>query len=144
MSDGNPRMAIRPHARHFDPDERRTKEAPAEHHDIRSIIRHYRETGFNPPLRRDAYYSDFPSSQDFVSAYEAVQDVMAQFKSIPAHIRGQFDNDPAKLLAFAESNDREALVELGLLQDEQPEAAPVEETPAEPEPTPPEPEGSRE
>lgn len=105
-----------------------TNQSEKDDADINVIVRRFGITGEMPKGLRVPTYGDYSQVHDFRSALEAVERAEAEFMSMPADVRAQFDNDPGVFLDFAsDPSNLDALGELGL-------AIPIEPPP---QPTPP-------
>jgi len=86
-------------------------------------VNQYMRTGVlgNPQNNRKPIYADF-SSIDFMEMRNAIADIQQEFASLPARLRGRFQNDPHQLVRFVENpaNYEEAM-RLGLLPRAEPE-----------------------
>lgn len=85
------------------PDDGMTRQEFAEECDINALMARYQKTGLLPqdPNRRPIYgeFADLPS---FMEAQQILMDANDAFMALPAVVRRQFENDPAKFVAFAE------------------------------------------
>lgn len=117
----------------FDEDENCTEQNHAADCDINLIIERSKRTGFlGDPFAvpsNPAQYGDFTNVGDYQTAMNHIVAAQNAFDSLPAKIRKEFDNDPAKLLEFVgkEENYDEA-VRLGIISrrsDPEPSPAPV-------------------
>lgn len=99
-----------------------TKQSEAEACDINNIMKRYEQTGFIPDMEgRTPRFEDLANSHDFMSAMEIVASAKSAFFSLAAPARAEFDNDPAKFLAYVEDAQHDGrkagrLVELGLAE----------------------------
>lgn len=120
-------------------DENITQQADAKDCDINVIMSRYMNTGQLPQLTEEGRYGDFSQVTDFRTALEAVRAAEALFAEVPAKIRKEFDNDPAKFLEFVDDpNNKEKLYDMGLAQrpEVEPEPAPTPAPIPEPAPVP--------
>lgn len=87
--------------------------------DINVIIKKYMKTG-ELPEQRQMIYADISQFTDLRDALHLVNDAEQLFMELPAEIRRRFDNDPVKLVAFAQdpANNAEA-IKLGLAKEVQ-------------------------
>lgn len=110
----------------FDPSEGRTKQSDAEACDINNIMKRYEATGLLPDMiHREPQWGDFSDMATYQEAMDIVAKAREQFFSLDAHLRKEFNNDPAQFLEFCEDpKNVRRMVELGI-------ATPVEK----PEPT---------
>jgi len=92
--------------------------------DINAIIARHRTIPLpvDPTGARRPIFGDIPAP-DFHSMMNRVVDVQQRFQSLPARLRGRFNNDPYQLLRFTDNpaNRTEAL-ELGLVAPTEAEA----------------------
>ncbi|AJK28258.1 putative minor capsid protein [Eel River basin pequenovirus] len=103
--------------------------------DINFIMKKYEKHGVIEHLNRYAGdYSDVTGVQDYQTSLNQVMAAQEMFMSLPASIRGRFDNDPAQFLAFATDGENvDEMRNLGLMEPERPEEAaggPPEQPPA--------------
>lgn len=98
--------------------------------DINVIVKRYLRTGELPGARQGVY-ADISHMVGLQDAIHMVADAEQAFLELPAEIRRRFDNDPVKLVAFAQDDrNYDEAVKLGLAN---PKASP----PSQPAPTPP-------
>lgn len=114
----------------FDPESSMTHQSFKDECDINVIMSRYMKTGVLPQnlTPKEAQYLDV-SDVEFQAAANIVAGAKTLFEQMPSSIRNQFDNDPAKLLAFtSDPNNRLAAAEMGLLAPEKAAAilAPME------------------
>ena len=86
----------------------------------------YQKTGILPETQArvenylDASEFDFQASMEYVAAAKSM------FEEVPARIRDQFDNDPAKFVQFCEKPENlPELVRMGLATKRPVQATPV-------------------
>lgn len=103
--------------------ESRTKQSFRDECDINNLMDNWRATGNmahtnqTPPV-----YGDFSDVTDYQTAVLQVQAATEGFASLSARLRARFHNSPEELLAFtSDPENLEACVELGLLEDPDPE-----------------------
>ncbi len=103
-----------------------TKQAARDECDINIILKKGADTGLVAHLNAaQKAYMDLSESTDYKTSVDAVNAARDAFLALPAHIRQEFDNDPAKLLAFAEEPvNIDRLVELGLAEKPEEKAIP--------------------
>lgn len=110
----------------------RTRQSERDNANINTIMRKYEKTGVLPMATREGFFADVTEMGDYQTAMENVRAAQEQFMQMPAPLRTQFDNDPAKFLDFCcNPENRDEMVEMGLLEK------PPVETPPEPEAEPP-------
>jgi len=79
-----------------------TRQEFAEECDINTIMARYEKTGVWPMVDApEARYLDCSEIPDFQSALHVVIEAEKAFMSLPAIVRRDFDNDPAKFVDFA-------------------------------------------
>ena len=62
----------------------------------------YTKTGqLGALIKQNPKYGDFSEATDYQESVIQVQDAQEQFKALPSKIRGEFHNDPAEFLDFA-------------------------------------------
>lgn len=85
--------------------------------DIRNIVSQYRKTGYVAHVAsRTASFMDVPNVGDFEAALELVASASEAFLDLPSEIRKEFDNDPARLVAFMQDPaNLDRARELGLI-----------------------------
>lgn len=104
-------------------------QASKEESDINNIINRYLRTGELPQVRQGIYADLANMPLDLGMAYEQIAKAEDAFFALPAQIRREFDNDPVKLVEFAQNPENfDRMIELGLLAKEdspgQPSSAP--------------------
>lgn len=125
----------------FDPDENMTEQHHAEDCDINNIIAKYTRTGvLGDPFAMpsvSAQFGDFTAISDYQTAMNNLIQAQQAFEALPAALRKEFDNDPAKLLDFlGKEENRDEAIRLGLIprpvdtsNSTTPSATPVGTTP---------------
>lgn len=83
--------------------ETRVQQHFAEEVDINTIMRRYGVTRELPLGPATGIYGDFTGIADYADAVERVRGAQERFMALPADVRERFDNDPANLIAAAES-----------------------------------------
>jgi len=94
-----------PHKRVFAPifGVSRTRQEFAEECDINAIMKRYEKTGVLTHVREaQPRYLDLSDAPSFQDAMNLMLDAKAAFMTLPARVRKEFDNDPAKFVEFAE------------------------------------------
>jgi len=71
--------------------------------DINTIVRRFGMTPEIPDWKARGVYGDFTGISDFESAVEKIRSVSEQFMRLSPTVREKFENDPGKLVAYAES-----------------------------------------
>lgn len=88
--------------------------------DINTIVQRYMKTGVlgNPSAAtRMPKYGDF-TSLEYMDMRNAIADIDQEFASLPARIRGRFQNDPHQLIRFLEKPENlPEAIKLGLVPD---------------------------
>lgn len=113
-----------------------TQQQFVEDADVNVIVRRFGISGQLPSRARgQAMYGDFTGITDFESARDVVARAEAGFKELPAQVRDQFGNDPARLIAYAQSVSEEEFIERIRVPavggvEAPPGVAPVVESPA--------------
>jgi len=93
----------------------RTEQSHKEECDINQILSKYIKTGVLAHQKHhQSNYGDYTST-DFHEAQNIIAKASSMFAELPAKVRSQFDNDPAKFLDFAgDNNNMQAMVNMGL------------------------------
>ena len=80
---------------------------------LKSILKRYETTGVLPPLRQ-GFYADLRAMPDYAEAQNIIAEGNSLFESLPATLRRDFDNDPAKFVDFMQDpKNKEAIEEYG-------------------------------
>ena len=108
-----------------------TEQSHAESADIHFIMRQQKEKGILTHLAKyEGSYMNLIDAPDFVQAEQQIAEAKTMFETVPSHVRNDFDNSPAKFLAFMQNADnRDAISEYGLDTSHLP---PLPETPPAP------------
>jgi len=118
--------AYRPHDRvQNDPGgDSRTKQAFQQETDINNIMRQHEKGLLVDHLNAHrGDYGDFIDAPDYHTALNRIHEADKAFMTIPAHIRAEFNNDPAEFLDFAQNPDNlDDMREMGLAPPERPGA----------------------
>lgn len=110
---------------YFDGKDGMTRQEFAEEADINTIMARYEKTGLLPHYPdRKPFYGDFVDLPSFQEAQEIILQADAAFMALPARVRAEFDNDPARFVEFAQDpSNIGRLREWGLAEPlDQPEA----------------------
>lgn len=92
--------------------------------DINFIVNRYMRTGVLPAANHGVY-ADISEIGDLRESLEQVQFAQEAFMELPAEVRKYFDNDPVKLVEFAQDpRNHEKAIELGLAPPRQPDSVP--------------------
>jgi len=80
----------------------RTKQEFRDECDLNVLMKRYERTGVLPSARAGSpQFVDCTQFTDFQTSLEIVAGAERAFMSLPARVRSEFDNDPAKFVAFA-------------------------------------------
>lgn len=111
----------------------RTKQSFKKACDINLIVKTYTETGITTHLNRAEPHYGFAPAIDFREALHLVRDAQGKFDDLSSDVRAAFDNDPARLMEFLDSDPTTAqLRAMGLVEPESAhEAAAAADTPPE-------------
>jgi phage internal scaffolding protein len=83
--------------------------------DINRIMMQYGKTGELPQIA-GAVFGDFQSTQTYHDMQNTLIEAQSAFKTLPAGIRAEFNNDPAQVIDFLnDPANREKAIELGLV-----------------------------
>lgn len=94
-----------------------TEQSHQDRCNINSIMARARRTGQVPIYSKQATYGDFSSVGDYQECLNKMLEAERDFRKLPAEIRKEFDNDPAKLIEFmADENNLERAREIGLVE----------------------------
>jgi len=77
--------------------------------DVNTIVRRFGLTGALPTSSRAPFYGDFTGITDYESALDAIERAEAGFMALPAELREEYGNDPARFLAEAGNLKEEGL-----------------------------------
>jgi len=77
-----------------------TRQSDAADADINTIVKRFGLTGEIPQGARMPQYGDFDGISDYRTALHAIRDADAMFMALPASVRKEFGNDPAKYVEF--------------------------------------------
>ncbi|AZL82810.1 internal scaffolding protein [Apis mellifera associated microvirus 8] len=98
------------------PDPSLTVQSERDDTDINVIVDRYQKTGLLPAnLATPQWGVDVSDAPSYQQAVQVVIDAERMFGSLDAKIRKEFDNDPAKFLAFVDDPaNADKLIEMGL------------------------------
>ena len=97
-------------------DPSRAQQQFAEESDINVIVQRFGLTGQLPQNVRMPTYGDFTGITDFQTAANAIRAAEEAFMAMPADVRTEFGNDPARFVDFCSDETNRARAEkLGLL-----------------------------
>lgn len=88
--------------------------------DIGNIVAHYQNTGIYPhTVTGEPNYGDLSNLPDYQSAMNTIIAAQQAFDALPSHLRENFQNDPAKFMAFVHDDKNYTKAqELGILDPE--------------------------
>ena len=99
----------------FSKDELLTIQSEAANCDINNIVERFEKTGVLPSMTSTPIYGDFTSPFDFQTAQQLLINAEQAFMSLPAKVRLEFENNPAKFLDFVDDPaNADKLVSMGL------------------------------
>lgn len=106
----------------------RTKQEFKDECDLNVLMRKYEKTGVLPTGRMSApRYVDAFDLPSYQESLQIMADAERAFMSLPARVRGEFDNDPEKFVAFAQDEKNvDKLREWGLAKPPEPAPEPVQ------------------
>lgn len=94
------------------------RQSEAKMADINQIMAKYEKTGVLPLNTKEGFFADVSTVGDYREAIERVEKADTYFMQVPAKIRKQFDNDPAKFLDFvSDPSNMEEIESMGLIGD---------------------------
>lgn len=94
-----------------------TRQSEAQAADINYIMDKYQQTGYLPPMNKAVFFADVSKVGNFDDAMAVVHGIEDTFMELPADVRKEFDNDPAKFIDFTnDRNNMEKMKDLGLLK----------------------------
>lgn len=99
----------------------RTKQSFKDECDLNVILKRYQLTGQVDPrlLREGQYLLSEIDPIDFQEAQFMTADAKSAFEALPSSVRGRFDNDPLRLLAWVhDPRNMQEAVKLGFLDPE--------------------------
>lgn len=143
MSNRTPAHLVRKVQVDFTDDPGFTEQAHKDEVSIHNIMRKYKQTGvIEHNAQYEGEYMDMTSAPDFYEAKVIIAEANSMFETVPAHIRKDFDNDPAQFLDFMQDPaNYQEIEEYGLSTAHLPEPAPpAPESPPETTTEPPAPE----
>jgi phage internal scaffolding protein len=92
-----------------------TNQSDAKDCDINILMSRYQKTGQMPQLLEQPRFGDFSQVGDYREALDLVRQADATFHEVPAKLRKEFDNDPAKFLEFVKDpKNIDKMREMGL------------------------------
>lgn len=101
---------------------RRVKQADKGATDINVMVRKWIKNGTPPVMSgREPHYGDFSQGVSYHEALNTLIDAQNEFMALPAPVRTFCDNDPGLFLDLcSDPENREKLLELGLVEDRLP------------------------
>lgn len=78
---------------------------------IQTIVQQHAVTGMLPLNRSQPQFADMSNVPDYHQAQIIIAETNEMFEAVPSDIRKDFDNDPAKFLAFIENPDNKEQIE---------------------------------
>lgn len=116
----DPLLASRAASQSFEHVQDKAQQQFAKDADINELVRRFGLTGqMPPPPSRLPQYGDFTQVTDFHEAMQRIRDAQEAFAELPAELREEFRNDPARFVAFTSNPENlEKAAELGLLKPE--------------------------
>lgn len=122
--------AYRPHDgvdKDMDGQKSLTRQEMKDECDINLLLKRYRDHGVPPAMRvGEPRYLDCSEVPDFREAMDIVINAEQAFMQLPADVRKQLDNDPAKFLVFAQDPENlEQMRKWGLAPPEKAPDAPM-------------------
>lgn len=102
------------------PEESLTQQNMAEETDINNIMAKYEKTGLISHVNRfQGDYTDYTEApEDLHDAMNRVMAAQEMFMTLPANLRKEYENSPAKFLEFVDNATDEELHKAGLLPNE--------------------------
>lgn len=106
-------------------DELITKQNHKQECDINHILKQYQRTGIiNHITQLQPTFQDLPDQIDYQESLNLIMDAQQTFDALPAKVRAEFDNDPARFLAaFTDPAKEDYLRENGFLKPKEPASA---------------------
>lgn len=106
----------------------KTDQSQKEACDVNNIMSRYKKTGQITHLaKKQGVYADLTQISDLQSAIQQVQQAKTAFMTLPAELRAQLNNDPAKLVEFLQNPKNDELAIKYGLKDAPPPT--IRETP---------------
>lgn len=84
--------------------------------DINNIMRKFEKTRLLDHVNQhQGSYGDYLGYEDYQTSLNQIRDAQTAFLTVPAKIRAQFENDPAKFLRFVQDPaNADSMVQMGL------------------------------
>lgn len=101
----------------------RTKQAFKDECDVNNILKKYQKNHLITHVNSiQGSYGDFTNATDYQEALNSVMLANERFQGLPAHIRQQFNNDPASFIDFiSDDQNYDKALQLGLLDKQKAE-----------------------
>lgn len=92
-----------------------TEQAHAKSCDIHNIMKRYEKTGIIDHVsKHSAEYGNFPTGLDFHNCMNVIAEANSMFESLPAEIRADHENDPARFLDWIQDEgNRDEITKAG-------------------------------
>lgn len=84
-------------------EESMTQQSDRDDSDINVIVGKFFKTGQLPKMKEGGIGGDFSTAGDFRDMVEKINTARDDFNSLPAKVRKEFDNDPAKFIDFVQN-----------------------------------------
>lgn len=98
-------------------EESRTEQNHKAKADINVMMQKYLKTGVLTTMDAKPLYGDFSDVRTYQESFDIVARAQAQFASLPAEIRNEFNNSPQFFLEYVtDEKNHDRCVELGLLE----------------------------
>ena len=119
---------LRPRVQKHFPGQSLTVQADKDSCDVNQILARYQKTGAIEHMRQyQGDYADVSGAVDYKTALDITIRAQDMFAALPSTVRARFENDPGKFLEAVEDPDqRDELVELGILPASKPAVVPSE------------------
>lgn len=83
---------------------------------INNIVKKYKQTGELPPTKQ-GFYGDVSNIPSYQQAVDIVRVGDTAFRSLPAKVRAEFNNDPGAMIEWLQNEqNRPRAIELGLIE----------------------------
>lgn len=113
------------------PEPTRTQQQFKDDADINVIVERFGLTGDWPENFNMPTSDQFVESMDYHESLSRIREADAQFLTLPAHVREEFNNNPGELIKFLENPDNRTRAEkMGLVKPAPPPPAPPATPPA--------------
>lgn len=78
--------------------------------DVNTIVKRFGLTGNTPFGSAAGVYGDFTGICDYSSAMEVIERAQKGFMTLPPDVRERFENDPGRMIAYAQSVPEEEFI----------------------------------